>query len=369
MPLLAISERRLRFKQLLEERRLARERQDEQETASQSGEMLPESLETGQLDLETVSAQTRSLTRLVVVVLCASTLWSVWGSLLPALGVFDDIVLWQTNSGVDGNYEIRNITLTVLAQVCVWIVVTVLATRNLSGLLDMVLLSRLQLAPGTNYAITSLLGYLIVFTGIIVVCYLLGAQWSKLQWLVAALSVGLGFGLQEIVANFVSGLLILFERPIRVGDTVTIGGTSGTVIKIRIRATTVMDWDRREQIIPNKTFITEQLTNWTLSDPITRIIIRVGVSHNSNVDEVQIFFSDVVNSHSRALRKPALSVFFVGFGDSSLNFELRVFVSRVVDIMPLTHELNSEVFRILKANNIENPFPQRDLHIRSNQAG
>lgn len=367
MRLLAISERRLRFKQLLEERKVAKERQDEQELASQSGEALPESVDAGQLDLETVSAQTRSLTRLFVVVLCATTLWSVWSSLLPALGVFDDIVLWQTNTGVEGNYEIKSVTLDVVAMACLWIVITILATRNLSGMLDMMLLSRMDLDPGTNYAITSLLNYVIVFTGIIVVCYLLGAQWSKLQWLVAALSVGLGFGLQEIVANFFSGLLILFERPIRVGDTVTIGGNIGTVTKIRLRATTVMDWDRREQIIPNKTFITEQLTNWTLSDPITRIIVRVGVSYNSDVDEVHEILSGVVNNNDRVLKNPPPSVFFVGFGDSSLDYELRVFVSRVIDLMPLTHEINSEVFRVLKANNIEIPFPQRDLHIRSKE--
>jgi len=229
------------------------------------------------------------------------------------------------------------------------------------------ILSRLNTDPGTRYAIVTITKYLVVIVGVIGISFLLGAQWSKLQWLVAALGVGLGFGLQEIVANFISGLLILFERPIRVGDTVTVGGHTGTVTKIRIRATTVMDWDRKEQIIPNKTFITEQLTNWTLTDPITRIIVRVGVAYGSDIDRVHQILSDVVGQHERILNDPPPSVFFVGFGDSSLDFELRVFVSSLLDFMPLTHELHSEVFRQLQKHGVEVPFPQRDIHIRSDE--
>jgi potassium efflux system protein len=111
----------------------------------------------------------------------------------------------------------------------------------------------------------------------------LGISWGRVQWLVAALSVGIGFGFQEIVANFISGLIILFERPVRVGDVVTIGDTTGTVTKIRIRATTVRNWDHQELLVPNKQFITGQLLNWTLSDALNRIVIRLGVDYNADV--------------------------------------------------------------------------------------
>lgn len=363
--LLAISERRLRFKQILEERRVARERQDDQELLAQSGEAIPELLDLGQLDIDTVGAQTRSIARLVVIMGCAAVMWSVWSGLLPAFGVFEDVVLWQVNTGTADSAELENITLLNLLVAFFVVGITVLATRNLPGLVDMIVLSRLDVEPGTNYAITSILNYFIFLSGLLFVCYLLGVQWSKLQWLVAALGVGLGFGLQEIVANFVSGLLILFERPIRVGDTITIGDEIGTVTKIRIRATTVLDWDRKEQIIPNKKFVTEQLTNWTLSDPITRIILRVGVSYNSDVERVHMLLSEVVQSHERVLTNPQPSVFFTGFGDSSLDFELRVFVSRVIDLQPMRHELNVAVFQKLRENGVEIPFPQRDLHLRS----
>jgi len=140
---------------------------------------------------------------------------------------------------------------------------TYLGARNLPGILEISILRKLQLEAGSSYAITTVVKYIIVMVGIIVSLNIIGAQWSKLQWLVAALGVGLGFGLQEIVANFVSGLLILFERPIRVSDTVTVGNHTGTVTRIRIRATTLTDWDRKEQKIPNKTFITEKITKST----------------------------------------------------------------------------------------------------------
>ena len=128
---------------------------------------------------------------------------------------------------------------------------------------------------------TRLLRYAITAIGIIVTFGAMGLRWSGIQWLVAALSVGLGFGLQEIVANFVCGLIILFERPFRVGDVVTIGDQTGTVTRIQIRATTVTDWDRRELIVPNKEFITGKLINWSLSDPITRVVVPVGVAYGS----------------------------------------------------------------------------------------
>src|SRR5699024_8553974 len=133
--------------------------------------------------------------------------------------------------------------------------------RNLPGLPEAMVLSRLELKQGSAYAIGTLLSYTIVSTGLVVSLATLGVAWSQLQWLVAALGVGLGFGLQEIFANFVSGLIILFERPVRIGDTITIRDLTGSVTKINTRATTISDWDRKEIIVPNKAFITEQFIN------------------------------------------------------------------------------------------------------------
>jgi potassium efflux system protein len=190
-------------------------------------------------------------------------------------------------------------------------------------------------------------------------------QWSKLQWLVAALGVGLGFGLQEIVANFVSGIILLFERPIRVGDTVTIGGITGTVARIRIRATTLVDWDRKEQIIPNKTFVTQDLTNWTLSDSIVRLIVQVSVAYGSDIDAVHDTLLKVAEDNDRVVEDPAPAAFCVGLNDGSIDFELRVFIKDVLDYMPLSHELYAAITRALRDAGVVIPFPQQDVHVRS----
>ena len=166
-------------------------------------------------------------------------------------------------------------------------------------------------------------------------------------------------------ANLISGIMILFERPIRIGDTVTVGDISGTVSRIRIRATTNTDWDNKELAVPNKTFIIDPLINWTLSDPITRLVIKVGIAYGSDTEKAHQIMMDVISSHSDVLKEPNPTVFFVGFGDSSLDFEIRVFVRERLLRMPLTHDLHMALDAALRKADIEIPFPQRVLHLRS----
>jgi potassium efflux system protein len=220
---------------------------------------------------------------------------------------------------------------------------------------------------GARYAIMSILGYVIVGSGIVIGFSQLGIDWSKLQRIIAALGVGLGFGLQEIVANFVSGLIILFERPIRVGDFVTIGNLSGTVSNIKIRATTVTDFDNREVLLPNKSIITENVTNWTLKDAVTRIVVKVGVAYGSDIEKVTEVLMQAVKSQKDVLELPSPQVFFLAHGDSSLDFEVRAFVSQPTNRLPLTHLINIAINKALAEHNISIPFPQRDLHLVSGQ--
>jgi potassium efflux system protein len=207
--------------------------------------------------------------------------------------------------------------------------------------------------------------YGIVAAGFFVALNMLGIGWGDVQWLVAAMGVGLGFGLKEIFANFFSGLIILFERPIRIGDTVTIDGLSGTVTKIRIRATTVTDFDNKEQVIPNQNFLTNPLINWTLSDPVTRVVFNVGIAYGSDTERALEVMTSVVKAHSEVLEEPRPTVFFIGFGESSLDFEVRVFVRERLRRMPLKHDLHMALNKALTEAGIEIPFPQRDLHLRS----
>ncbi|MGM0571708.1 mechanosensitive ion channel domain-containing protein [Marinobacter sp.] len=360
---LSVRERRLTLKRLREQRVAERKLAEARETAENSGEGMPVALDMPEMDLKDISHQSKTLVRIVAYVLAASVLWVFWADVIPALQVFDSITLWSIG-GAEGE-EALPITLGDLMLALLFGIGTILAARNLPGTLEVMLLSRLNLEPGAGYAITTLATYIIVFVGILAALAVIGLQWSKLQWLVAALGVGLGFGLQEIVANFVSGIILLFERPIRVGDTVTINGITGTVARIRIRATTLVDWDRKEQIIPNKTFVTQDLTNWTLSDPITRVIIRVSVAYGSDVDKVRDLLQEVAENNERVVNDPAPAVFCVGLGDSSVNFEVRVFVRELLDFMPLSHELHSAITRTLREANVEIPFPQRDIHIRT----
>jgi small-conductance mechanosensitive channel len=167
-------------------------------------------------------------------------------------------------------------------------------------------------------------------------------------------------------ANFVSGLIVLFERPIRIGDTVTVGTTTGTVTRIRTRATTITDRDRKELIIPNKSFVTGDVINWTLSDPVTRLIIRVGVAYGSDVELIERLMLDLAKAHPLVLDEPPPTVFFSEFGDSALNFELRVFYQDILNKILLTHELNKAIDKCFSEHGIVIPFPQRDIHIRSN---
>ena len=161
---------------------------------------------------------------------------------------------------------------------------------------------------GARYAYTTISRYTITTVGVIVTLGLLGVRWSSLQWLIAALSVGLGFGLQEIVANFVSGLIVLFERPFRIGDLVTIGDTSGRVNRIRIRATTILDWDRRELIVPNKEFITGKLINWSLTDQTTRIGVSVGVAYGTDTALVKEILNKIAREHPLVLKEAGSTI-------------------------------------------------------------
>ena len=204
--------------------------------------------------------------------------------------------------------------------------VTAVAVRNVGALLDIVLLQRLEMQADATYAIKVVARYALTAAGVMLASNILGIGWSDVQWLVAALGVGLGFGLQEIVANFVSGLIILAERPIRIGDVVTVGDVSGTVSRIRARATTVVDFDNKEVLIPNKSFITDRVINWTLSNQTTRLLLKISVPTGPTSALAQRVILEAVRRNPDVLREPAPSVFFVGFGASSLDFEIHAFV-------------------------------------------
>lgn len=242
---------------------------------------------------------------------------------------------------------------------------TIAATRNLPGVLEIALLQRLPLDAAARYAISTVTRYLIMIVGIIFALNAVELGWQRVQWLAAAFTFGLAFGLQEIFANFVSGLIILFERPIRVGDTVTVGQTSGTVTRVRMRATTISDWDRRELVVPNRAFITQDVINWTLSDPITRMIVSVGVAYGSDIALARRLLLQAANEHPDVLDSPEPKVFFQAFGGSSLDFELFIYIPHIDKRLATRDAVHARIDALFRKHGVEIAFPQRDLHIRS----
>jgi len=290
-------------------------------------------------------------------------LWLIWANVLPALNFLENIQLWSYSSEVDGVRTMVPITLADLMVAVVVTIVTLVAAKNLPSLLEIILLNWFPVDAGLRYAVSTIFNYAIIAIGIVVAFTAIGINWSSIQWLIAALGVGVGFGLQEVVANFICGLIVLFERPFRIGDTVTIGDVSGTVTRIRIRATTVIDWDRKELIVPNKEFITGRLINWSLSDNIIRIRIPVGIAYGSDTDLAEKLLLKAAEASSLVLANPEPQAVFLGFGDNSLNFELRVFISGINDWIPMLHKLNQTIDKEFRRAKVTISFPQRDVHL------
>lgn len=350
----------------------AKTKRAEQVAARERGEVVTASndpmdnYEEPQIDLETISSQSLGLVRSLLTLALLAGLIGLWTQTHTALfSFFDGITLWTSSATIDGIDQQVPVTIKSVLLGLIIMGFSLMIATNLPGLLELVVLQRFDLTPGTGFAITTVGRYLVVFFGLLIGFSTLGMQWSKLQWLVAALSVGLGFGLQEIFANFISGLIILFEKPIRIGDTVTIRELTGTVSKIQIRATTIIDWDRKEIIVPNKAFITEQLVNWSLSDPITRVIIYVSVARDSDPARVEAALYQAVEECEDALPNPEPEVWFAGFGQHTQDFEVRAYAKDMASRWPLKHRLHKQISKKLSENGLELAYPQLEIHLNN----
>ncbi len=318
------------------------------------------------VSLSDINQQAQKLVGVGTGLAFVTSLWFVWGDLLPALGIFGHVELWpSTLVSVDPDAGLIFVTLTDLIFAVGIFAFTWFAGRNLPGLLEIAVLQKLPLDAGARYAASSVTRYTIMVVGVVLGMRELGVGWQSVQWLVAAMTVGLGFGLQEIFANFVSGIILLFERPARVGDTVTIGAITGTITKIRIRATTIVDWDNKELVVPNKEFVTGNLVNWTLTDANLRLVIGVGVAYGSDTRLVTELLYRVAEENENVLHEPEPVVVFNEFGDSSLNFELRLFVSDLTMYRRLRHDLHLAIDDLFRHHKVEIAFPQCDLHVKS----
>jgi len=349
-------------------RRLAYQRATAKRLAqAKEGSEGAEVVEEPTLDIEQVNQQSLRLIRLALLGAFIAALYWVWADLISVFAYLDNISLYEYSSGTGETASLVPISLSDVLGALIIVGITVALARNLPGLLEVLVLSRLKLAQGSAYATTTLLSYLIVAVGFVVTLSTLGVSWDKLQWLVAALSVGLGFGLQEIFANFISGLIILFERPVRIGDVVTIGNLSGTVSKIRIRATTITDFDRKEIIVPNKTFVTDQLVNWSLNDTVTRVIIKIGVAYETDLALARKLMLQAAEENPRVLRDPEPLLFFLTISASTFDYELRFHVRELADRNASTDEILTRIALSFREHNVEMAFNQVEVMVKNLQ--
>ncbi|MDT8406191.1 MAG: mechanosensitive ion channel [Methylococcales bacterium] len=361
---LLITQRRLAYQQAM-----ARRNELRQARASAAASSISEvdAIDDYQTDIKTISQQSATLLRIIAWFAVLLGLGMIWMDVLPALSFLDRIVLWGSSMATETGVESRLITLRTALLTLLVMLVVVAATHNLPGALELLVLRHLELNTGTSYAITSLLKYSIMIVGLGFSFQQLGLEWAKLQWLLAALSVGLGFGLQEIVANFVSGLIILFERPIRIGDVITLGNIDGIVSRIHIRATTLIDFNRKEVLVPNKTFITEQLTNWSLNDQVTRLQIPVGIAYGSDCQKALTLLTEIARVHPKVMPDPEPYALFMAFGDSALNLELRVYVDDIDSRLGVLNDLHLAINESFLQAGIVIAFPQLDVHLHSGE--
>ncbi len=243
---------------------------------------------------------------------------------------------------------------------------TSMLVGNIPGVLHFTVFRRIELDEGGQYAVNTIARYLVIIVGLVAVSGILGLNWSKVQWLAAALTFGIGFGLQEIFANFAAGLILLLDRSIRVGDAVSVGELSGVVARIKMRATTVTLWDHSDMVVPNKEFITTKLVNWTLSHPDTRVDLKVGVDYSSDVEQVREVLMRLAQEHPAVLKEPSPQVLLTEFSGSAILFELRVFGLYSYGRPVLLDELYRAVAREFRRVGIVIAFPR--LSVRLNPA-
>jgi potassium efflux system protein len=361
---LLLVHRRLVYQAALKKRDAARAAAESPPTPG--GDELPE-VEMEPLDLDSLSQDSRKLLSTALDIVGIIGIWLIWSPVLPAFAVMDHITLWNYLSTADGQETRIPVTVADAGLALLMLTVTVVATKRFPALLEIGLLQRITMTPGGRYAAITLARYSIAALGTVFVFGILGVSWSQIQWLVAALGVGIGFGLQEIVANFISGLIILFERPIRVGDTVTVADTSGVVTKIRIRATTIRNWDGQELLVPNKEFITSRLLNWTLSDPVNRLVLPVGLAYGGDVGKAMSLMVEAAAEHPNILAEPQPWVSFDEFGDNALTLKLRCFVPSMENRLATFSALHEAINRKFNEAGLVIAFPQRDVHLDTSQ--
>lgn len=260
----------------------------------------------------------------------------------------------------------KPLTLLSILNLVLLLVVVFIAARFFRNFVLATVLKRTRLAPSMQYAIGKIAGYLIIGLGAYVALDAVGINLGALAVVAGAIGVGIGFGLQNVISNFISGIILLAERPITIGDRVEVGGVIGLVNQINLRSTTVTTNDNMSIIVPNSNFLTNAVINWSHGDPKVRIRLPFGVAYGTDLDKLQRVILAMALAHPKVLKDPKPALLFTSFGDNALNFELAVWtIEAIASPLGFQSDLNFGMEKIFRENQIEIPFPQRDLHVRS----
>jgi potassium efflux system protein len=302
-------------------------------------------------------------------------IWLAFGITVVGLWGYSDTFWSLVRQGITEGFQLGPVRIIPIHWVTGIVVFSILVAL-VSWVRNEVLpgwIKKSRIERGAQEAIVTLSGYVGMIIAALIGLSLAGFSFTNLAIIAGALSVGIGFGLQNIVNNFISGIILLFERPIRTGDWVVVGNTEGYVRKISIRSTQIETFDRADVIVPNSELISNQVTNWMLRDPWGRVIVPIGVAYGSDVEKVRDLLLQVAREHPLVItdstRVSPPRVMFRSFGDNSLNFELRCFIRNVDQRLATLSELNFAIEKALREANIQIPFPQRDLHLRSVDPG
>jgi len=258
-----------------------------------------------------------------------------------------------------------DVTLSAIFVFLFILLIMVIISRLFARKLVDKILMRLQIEEGTRYTFRRIIELTFILIGAIIAFQSIGINLSGLAVIFGLLSVGIGFGLQNITSNFVAGLILLFERPIKVGDRITVGGIEGDVTEINIRSTNIRSLNNIDIIVPNSEFVSSQVVNWSHGDRKIRLDIEVGVSYSSDLETVLRSLKEVATENPEILRDPEPDVHLREFGDSSWNMKLRVWIDNPKRHPAVRSDINCAIVRKFRENGVEIPFPQRDFHLRS----
>ena len=307
------------------------------------------------------------LVNVLLIATAAFFLYLQWNDLASVLRYLDTVHLWSNSELINGKLEVTDyLSLSDILLAIAILIFTSILNKNLPSILEKLFqIRKTKETNSTSYTAKVISSYVITGLGIVAAAAAIGIHWENLQWLVAALSVGLGFGLQEIFANFVSGLILLFERQLRVGDIITLNGLSGTVSKIRIRATTVISFENKEVMIPNREFITSALTNWSLTDSVTKMEFVVGVAYDADVEKAKNLLKQIVYKCKYISKDKACLIYVKELAASSVNIAADIYVGNIGDRKLTIDYLSRETLSAFAQNGIEIPFNQLDVNVKT----